>query len=468
VKGTDNASSASRFFYRGNIHEENQGEKEMKFNLKTLFVMLMTATLLLGGCAAPSPTAAVQPTAPAAQPTTVPATAVPATQAAAALEVNIWTYYGDTGPAAACVKTAATDYNAAQSKYVLKIRNLAFTDFNQQITTAIAAGATPDLMIVDNPDNARYAAAGALADLTDKVKAWGQADQFLPGPWNSTIYNGKNFGIPLGSNTVVLWINTDMAKAAGLDVTKPPTTWDDFETWAGKMTDKAKGIYGTALLAKKDETGTFLFLPWVLQNGGTLQALDSPESIAALAFWTKLVNEGYAPKSAITDGFAEIYQQFTTGKAAMMISGTWNAATINKDAPNLHWMVATLPYTKQAASSLGGENWAMFAASKQQDGAWDFLKFVVDPAYGTKLTDCMGYIPSRKDVIAQVAANSKDNPTMQVFLKQMESAAPRGPLPNWSDVSAFVQEAIQEALSGQKSPEQAMKDAAAQIKPLLP
>ncbi len=105
-----------------------------------------------------------------------------------------------------------------RSQYVLKIRNLAFTDFNQQVTTAIAANATPDLMIVDNPDNARYAAAGALADLTDKVKAWGQGDQFLPGPWNSTLWKGKNYGIPLGSNTVVLWINTDMATAAGLDI----------------------------------------------------------------------------------------------------------------------------------------------------------------------------------------------------------------------------------------------------------
>ena len=440
----------------------------MQFKSKSVFALILMTAILVTGCASPAPTAV--PAAPA-QATEAPATAAPATAApvaAAPAEVNLWTYYGDTGPAAACVKTAAEDYNASQTNYVLKIRNLAFTDFNQQVTTAIAADATPDLMIVDNPDNARYAAAGALADLTDKVKTWGQGDQFLPGPWNSTIYDGKNYGIPLGSNTVVLWINTDMAKAAGLDVTKPPQTWDEFETWAGKMTNKEKGIYGTAMLAKKDETGTFLFLPWVLQNGGSLATLDSPESIAALAFWTKLVDEGYAPKSAITDGFAEIYQQFTTGKAAMMISGTWNVNSIPKDAPDLNWMVATLPYSIQAASSLGGENCAMFAASKQQDGAWDFLKFVVDPSYGTKLTDCMGYIPSRKDVVAQVAEKSADDPTMQVFLKQMESAAARGPLANWSEVSAFVQGAMQEALSGQKTPEQAMQDAAAQIKPLLP
>src|SRR5512146_135618 len=271
----------------------------MKSNVKTLFMLFLTIAVLASGCASPAPTAApaapADTAAPAAPADTQAPAATEAPAAATAAEVNLWTYYGDTGPAAACVKTAAEDYNASQTKYVLKIRNLAFTDFNQQVTTAIAAGTTPDLMIVDNPDNARYAAAGALADLTDKVKAWGQGDQFLPGPWNSTIWDGKNYGIPLGSNTVVLWINTDMAKAAGLDPAKPPQTWDEFETWAGKMTDKAKGVYGTALLAKKDETGTFLFLPWVLQNGGDLKTLDSPESIAALSFWTDLVNKGYAP-----------------------------------------------------------------------------------------------------------------------------------------------------------------------------
>ena len=432
-------------------------------NLKNLIMTALAVVLIATGCAAPT-TAAPATAAPAA--TVAPAaTAAPA---AAALPVEMWTYYGDTGPAAPCVKTAGDDFNASQSKYVMSIRNLAFTDFTQQVTTAIAGGVTPDLMIMDNPDTARFAASGALADLTDYVKAWGQGDQFLAGPWNSTLWQGKNYAIPLGSNTVVLWINTDMAKAAGLDPAKPPTTWDEFETWAAKMTDKAKGVYGTALLGKKDETGTFLFLPWVLQNGGTLATLDSPESIAALAFYKDLIDKGYAPKTAITDGFAEINTQFTTGKAAMMISGTWNVNSVPKDAPNLKWEVALLPYTKQAASSLGGENWAMFAASKQKDGAWAFLKFVTDPAYGTKMTDCMGYIPSRKDVLAKVAAKSANDPTMQVFLKQMESAAARGPLPNWSDVSAAIQQAMQEGMTGQKTPAQAMKDAAAVVNPILP
>lgn len=434
----------------------------MQRKLSIVLTLILVLGLGLVGCA---PAAMTQT--PATANTEAATEAATEASAANATEVNLWTYYGDTGPAQGCVKVAGEDFNAAQSKYVLKIRNLAFTDFNQQVTTAIASGTTPDLMIVDNPDNARYAAAGALADLTDRVKEWGQADQFLPGPWNSTQWDGKTYGIPLGSNTVVLWINKDMATAAGLDLNNPPKTWDDFEQWAAAMTDPAKGIYGTALLAKKDETGTFLFLPWILQNGGDIEHLDSPESIEALAFWSDLVEKGYAPKSAVTDGFGEIYHQFTSGKVGMMISGTWNVNSIPKDAPDLHWMVGNLPYTKKPASSLGGENWAIFAASKQQTGAFEFLKFVTDPSYGTKLTDCMGYIPSRKDVLAQVAEKSKDDPTMQVFLKQMESAAARGPLPNWSDASAVIQEALQASLSGQMSPEEAMQQAAAQMKTVL-
>jgi multiple sugar transport system substrate-binding protein len=79
----------------------------------------------------------------------------------------------------------------------------------------------------------------------------------------------------------------------------------------------------------------------------------------------------------------------------------------------------------------------------------------------------MGYIPSRKDVLAQVAQKTAGDPTMQVFLKQMDSALPRGPLPNWSDASAVIQQAMQEALSGQKSADQAMQDAAVKMKPIL-
>ncbi len=379
--------------------------------------------------------------------------------------IELWTYYGDAGAAAECVAQAADAFGKAQDQYQVEIRNIPFSEFNREVTTAIAAGSTPDLMIVDNPDHARFASIGALADLTDKVAAWGQGDQFYPGPWNSTIWDGKNYGVPLGSNTLVLWINADMAEAAGLDVSNPPQTWDDLMLWAEKMTDKEAGVYGITLLAKRDETGTFQFLPWVLQQGADIDSLDSPEAIAALQLWVDLIENGYASEEAVTNGFGEIYQQFISGRAAMMINGTWNAPTLPNDAPDLNWVAAPLPYSKEPASALGGENWAVFADSQNIDGAWKYLEFVTDPGYVSELATCMGYIPSRADV-AEELGNDGD-PTMQVFLEQMQYAKPRGPLPNWSDASAVVQVALQEALSGQKTAEQAMQDAAVKMDEVL-
>ncbi len=149
----------------------------------------------------------------------------------------------------------------------------------------------------------------------------------------------------------------------------------------------------------------------------------------------------------------------------MMFSGTWNLSTLPTDA-KFKWVAAPLPYSKKPASSLGGENFTVTAASKNIDGAWEYIKFMQDPAYAPAFYTCMNYLPSRSDVAATLSKNA--DATMTVFLTQMASAQPRGPLANWSDVSAPIQDAIQEALSGQKTPEQAMKDAAVKVKPLLP
>jgi len=71
-----------------------------QFNPKNLILAALVLVLIATGCG--SPTA-----------TPKPVTAPPATAAPAGTEVNMWTYYGDTGPAAACVKTAGEDFNAA-------------------------------------------------------------------------------------------------------------------------------------------------------------------------------------------------------------------------------------------------------------------------------------------------------------------------------------------------------------------
>jgi len=49
----------------------------------------------------------------------------------------------------------------------------------------------------------------------------------------------------------------------------------------------------------------------------------------------------------------------------------------------------------------------------------------------------------------------------------MEFARPRGPHPDWPAISAAVQTAIQEALTGRSKPAQALEKASKVIAPLL-
>src|SRR4029450_10984194 len=95
-----------------------------------------------------------------------------------------------------------------------------------------------------------------------------QADKYFKGPWDSTMYQGKNYGIPDNSNCLVLWYNTaftDPAKAP------PPPNWDELKSAAKALTQGDR--YGLAVSGVKSEEGTFQWLPFLWEAGADPQPL---------------------------------------------------------------------------------------------------------------------------------------------------------------------------------------------------
>jgi multiple sugar transport system substrate-binding protein len=185
--------------------------------------------------------------------------------------------------------------------------------------------------------------------------------------------------------------------------------------------------------------------------------------------WVDLVEKGYASPEIVNYGFGDIPGQFMAGNAAMMINGPWVLNSLASEAPDLEFTVAMLPIPEggQPGSALGGENFTIFASSKAQDCAWDFIMFTQAPDNIEKWYKGLGFLPARADV-AETSDYWKSDPHLAVFVKQMETAMPRGPLPNWPDVSEVVQLMLQEALTGQVSVDEAITSAAQQIGPMLP
>lgn len=351
------------------------------------------------------------------------------------------------------IKTLTDGYTKVHPNVEIEPVYIPFTDFKKRLSVGLAASDLPDLVIIDNPDHAAYAAMGLFADITDKIADWSDKDQFFPGPWASTIYEGKQYGIPLGSNNLALFYNEKMLADAGV---QPPTTWDELRTVAKALTKD--GVTGFGISAPANEEGTFQFLPWLLSSGATFDNVGGPEGAKSFGILADLVKDGSMSKDVINWTQSDVMKQFAAGKVAMMINGPWQLPEMASIAPDLKFGLGFVPKDKEYASVLGGENLGV-VNGKNVDEAVSFIKYVDSPEVMKPFAQSFGYFPPRKDVAAD--PYWANNAQLKVFSDNLNYAQPRGPHPKWPEISNAISEALSKSITGQ-DPAEAAK--AAQVK----
>jgi multiple sugar transport system substrate-binding protein len=369
-----------------------------------------------------------------------------------------WDYFNEAAQRATEDRIAR--YKKANPNVTIKRTYQPFPDLKQKLLQGATAGELPDIVVIDNPDHQAFAELGVLADISDRIEEWGEEGSYFEGPWQSTVYEGKNYGVPDNSNCLTLWTNTAMLEQANVDV---PTDWDQLRDAAVKLTrGKTKGF---AACAFKSEEGTFQWLPFLWATGADLDSLDSDGGRAALQLWVDLVQEGVMSRGIVNWDQAGVLKQFQNERAAMMVNGPWQIPVIEKESPDLKWEVATLPEQQQGASVLGGENLAITASSPNIDAAWEFLTWSQSRENLVRYNTLGGKIPSRKD--AAETEHWTSDPVQKVFVEQLEVAKPRAYGPKYPEISAQVQEMLQAALTGDRTVDEAISQAAGKIQPLL-
>ncbi|UJF32135.1 ABC transporter substrate-binding protein [Paenibacillus hexagrammi] len=350
-------------------------------------------------------------------------------------------------------------YSKVDSSVEVVPEFIPFAEFKKRLSVGLAAQDLPDIVVIDNPDHAAYAAMGLFADITDKIKDWPDKDQFYEGPWKSATLNGKVYGIPLGSNNLALFYNKAMLDSAGV---KPPQTWDELRDAAKKL---SKGdIKGLGFSGLGNEEGTFQFLPWLLGAGATFDKVDSPQGVKAYSYLADLIKDQSVSKEVLNWTQADVMKQFAAGKIAMMVNGPWQIPELKTNAPDLQYGVALLPKGEKYASVLGGENLGV-VNGKNVDDAVKFIKYVASPDVIKPFAQSFGYFPSRKDVATDKYWT--EDPVLKVFNEEMQYAQPRGPHPKWPEISNALSSALQQTLTLSKTPEEAAKEAQTKINEVL-
>jgi sn-glycerol 3-phosphate transport system substrate-binding protein len=386
------------------------------------------------------------------------------------------------GPITKIVDGFAADFEKENSGIKLKpIYSGSYQESIAKALTAVKSGEPPVTSILLSTDMFTLIDEDAIVPFDDMVKtpedkAW--LASFYPAFMENSQTGGKTWGIPFQRSTVVLYYNKDAFKEVGLDPNKPPATWKDMTEYAQKLTKRDASGKVTQWGVQIPSSGFpyWLFQGLAIENGvnlmnaaGTETYYDKPEVIEALQYWVDLVKKYKVHPEGIVE-WGTTPKDFFERKVAMMWTTTGNLTNVKNNA-KFDFGVAMLPANKQRGSPTGGGNFYIFKKSTpaQREAAFKFIKWVTTPQRAAQWGIDTGYVAVRAD--------AWDTPAMKQYVAGFPAAAvARDQLPyakaelsthDNQRVTKALNDGLQAALTGTKTPEQAMKDAQREAERLL-
>jgi multiple sugar transport system substrate-binding protein len=344
----------------------------------------------------------------------------------------------------------------------VKVKRTGFdtSDLSNKTLLAAQQGNSPDVLIVDNPVVSTLAEAGVLTTTDENKLDTSKVDPNLLAAGQS---GGKTYGTPIGANTLALYYNKKVLKEAGVDVSSVKD-WKSLTAALAKV--KKAGKKGITFSAIGTEEGSFQFLPWFWGSGAKLTELDSAQAVSALSLWKNWLKKGYAPNSVINNTQTTSWQEFTGGDYAFAENGTWQLA--NAEKAGFDYGVLPIPGASggNAAAPTGGE----FVTVPVQDDTGRY-------ATSQKLVSCLtnsenlfdtdttlSYVaPTGEVQDKQVAANAELKPWVDA-VKAAKGRTSDDLGTKYPKISEQMWKAVQSALSGAASPEDALTAAQDAVK----
>ncbi|MBT1163085.1 ABC transporter substrate-binding protein [Bifidobacterium felsineum] len=349
-----------------------------------------------------------------------------------------------------------------------------YDETRTKVQAAVQAKKLPDIAVSLSSELFIYRDMGAIQPLDDLIKADSDGqkylDDFYPAYLKNSQADGQTWSIPFQRSTVVMYYNKDLFKQAGLDPNKPPTSWDELREYAKKLTIDGKQ-WGVELPSTVSTYWIFQALAMqasgegknIMSNDGKKAYFDTSEDIDALKFMTELSQKDKVMPTGTID-WKTSPNDFINGKTAMLYQTTGNLTNIKKNA-KFDFGVAFLPGNKRFATPTGGGNFYLFKgiSESHKKAAWDFIRWMTTPERAAKWSIDTGYVaPSKsaydtklmKDYIAGF-------PQAAVARDQLKYADKELSTHNNGQVMQALNDAVQAAVTGEKTPEQALKDAQA-------
>lgn len=282
------------------------------------------------------------------------------------------------------MKKAGEIYSKDHPDVVIDVVETPSSDIQTLLQTYLASDSLdelPDIFLMDDQVFAKYLQnyPELFADLTDSGINF--AD-FAPSKAANSVADGKNYGVPYDSNTVVACYRTDYLEQAGYTVEDlTDITWDEFITIGEDVLAKTGMPMLTNVQGEPD------LLNMILQSAG-ISVFDENGKIAltnndglkeAMNVYIELVEKGILQSQIDWSGYQG---SINNGTVVGTINGSWICATImstDQEEQKGNWAVTNMPKLNDYPgatnySAQGGSTWAVASSCKNYDLAVDFFK----------------------------------------------------------------------------------------------
>lgn len=374
------------------------------------------------------------------------------------------------------IKQMVDDFNKSQDKIIVKeVYNPdMYPGLMKNLQADVASGKSPSIAMIGYnylkyfDQNFKYVSPADLEkDSSEKDYL---EKNYLPNVLGLAKVGNKQIGLPFSISAPIIYYNPDLFAAAGLDPNAAPKTWEEVRAAAKAIHDKT-GEYGFYMQEYKDNWATQGLLT---SNGAEIlkdnkAVFASKESAEAYQLYADMVLKD---KSALHIAADEGIASFYSGKVGILLGTSAKIGTVTQSS-KFNVMACPFPAfgDKKVQIPAGGNFLAVTALSKEeQQAAWEFMKFIMQPKYLAQWTINTGYLPPRQEVVNDPAIKEAiaKTPALKVAFDELPTLSPWVAFPGDVGVKAEKMFAdVRDQILGGAEPSAALKKAQDDLNALL-
>jgi len=331
-----------------------------------------------------------------------------------------------------------------------------------RLTTSLAGGDPPEVSVIGTRWLLEFMALDAVEPVGDYVSQ-ATIDNIADGA-KEAVVNGVLMGLPVAAGARILAINNDVTDVV-------PETMEEMRAEAIRVT--GGNTYGLIMPGQKHTELTDFAYYFYAAGGDFFETLpdgsygrstvNSPAGVKALEFMVGLANDdGVVPEGFLSMTRQNAHPVFYSGDVGYVMIGAWVESALAQAGADFDVTYAQIPGFAGSPSRplIITDSLAIFSEAENKEEAGLFIDFFYQDEWKARFDELVGFPPV---TVSAASLPQFQSPLYQALNEAALGAQPWPLIEGWAEFSDVIWDAVSETLLGQKSAQEALDDAAAEI-----